>query len=357
MFRCIPTKTGFAQERCLALTRLVEAYFNFPNLRRRPSQFAPPVNAIPVFDYSRCEPKPELVYTRTEEEANIQLTRLVGPVLGFDVEYVQLPDYCDQHPALLQFCDEHLIVLVQLPIFQDRNTPIPSKAIEILCDKSIYKTGANIYSDIIRLVNMYHGQFRPPRMLSNHLPVCSVMDDTPVEEGDRIMIEEAKRPRAHVPVCLLELACLAANYYNPFSSWRGLQISLKALCARHIGKRLRKGGNCHQGQWTDSLTKKQKNYAANDVYASFLIYSELKKVSMQKGCPFDLHKASKELPFCYTMPKEDGCLSRSPTSSHRICDRNLPIEILRDELNLNKMLRGENSSTWLFRGSVCFTLM
>ncbi|KAK6903212.1 hypothetical protein I203_108477 [Kwoniella mangroviensis CBS 8507] len=237
--------------------------------------------------------RPEMVYVQSKPEANDNLSRLSGPVLGFDVEYV-LGDSFHQQPALLQFCDDRLIVLVHLQDTEWDFEPIPSKAVEMLCNPSIYKTGANIYEDLLCLMRSYPEQFY--RTIPTYSPNSQLHHSDATLNAtidvQRVSSSTSDNDILGVPNKILELSLLARAVYP--SSWNdhgGTQIALATLCKTYLGKNLRKG---HKSDWRCTLIERQKEYAANDAYASLQICLELQSLAREKGISLNLDRSCTE---------------------------------------------------------------
>nr|XP_018263566.1 uncharacterized protein I303_03435 [Kwoniella dejecticola CBS 10117]OBR85724.1 hypothetical protein I303_03435 [Kwoniella dejecticola CBS 10117] len=237
---------------------------------------------LPFFHYSQYVPPPQVVYTTSTDEANDLLGCLKGSVLGFDLEWppagrykMTRPDgstwekkvgmtwdpvtrdyvYGQGRTALMQFCDEKLVVLIHLGETMD----IPSKAIEILRSASIYKLGVQVNGDGRKLL----------RDFPQHFP------STPPEQGLN---------------GLLELSALARGV-DPINTGPGnTLIGLATLSRTYLGKELDKDKEVRKGDWFKALDQKQRDYAANDVYASLQIYKKLRQMAEEKEFKVDLDK-------------------------------------------------------------------
>ncbi|WWC60844.1 uncharacterized protein I303_103420 [Kwoniella dejecticola CBS 10117] len=273
-----------------------------------------------VFSYSTySSTPPELVVVHTEDEADEQLSRLVGPYLGFDIEYTNALASAyfpgthlglglgfglahgaeESKPALLQFCDEHLIVLVQIDQFKDA---IPKKAVEIICGPAIYKIAANIHSDECRLVQNFPEQFYKSRSTIRTCDIksavsCLIDDldalkfdgnsrspstDDDGDSGSASGIGSVEDEPSRVPASMLEISSFAHTVdADTWDSHNGFHIALKDLCDHYLGKRLRKGQNFHDGNWTGYLNAQQREYAANHAYASLMIFNSILAIAQQ----------------------------------------------------------------------------
>ncbi|WVQ69801.1 uncharacterized protein L199_008021 [Kwoniella botswanensis] len=160
----------------------------------------------------------KLVYVESKSEADSQLSRLAGSIIGLDMEYVGPTWTRNQRPVLLQFSDERLIVLVHL---------------------------RDIDHDIL------HG---------------------------------------------------------------GPQIGLATLCEKYLGL---ESCRWHEGNYSGILTERQKDYAANDAYASLQMCLKLQHLAEEKRIYLDLVESCTELSnrdIPSTVPVQ------RPTDNHAIDD-------------------------------------
>ena len=104
----------------------------------------PPPSDLPLYSYKFSDPIPQVVYTSNVEEANDLLSCLSGEVLGFDMEWPRAGQkdekgkvlgriwnddskqytFKELKTALLQFCDDKMIVLVHLWHMKSRLLPL-----------------------------------------------------------------------------------------------------------------------------------------------------------------------------------------------------------------------------------------
>nr|XP_019013796.1 uncharacterized protein I206_01870 [Kwoniella pini CBS 10737]OCF52577.1 hypothetical protein I206_01870 [Kwoniella pini CBS 10737] len=245
------------------------------------------MKGLPYFHYGQYSPAPQVVYTSSTEEANDLLSCLKGNVLGFDLEWPPAGVYKMTRPdgstwekkigmtwdpikkeyifgqgrtALMQFCDDKLIVLIHLGESMD----IPNKAIEILRSPSIYKMGVQVNGDGRKLLRDFPQHFpSTPPELSLH--------------------------------GLLELSALARGV-DPINTGPGSGlISLATLCRTYLGKQLDKDKDVRRGDWFSVLDQKQKDYAANDVYSSLQIYKKLRVMAEENNVTVDLDRYLKKV--------------------------------------------------------------
>lgn len=84
-----------------------------------------PDPSLPLFDYKTYPRPPAVVYTRSMSEAEDLVVCLKGPILGFDLEWptsynrvwdpsTRRYDFQQYPTALVQLCDERMIVLIHL---------------------------------------------------------------------------------------------------------------------------------------------------------------------------------------------------------------------------------------------------
>lgn len=163
-----PQPKSIPKPRSVALPPL-SALPSFTKLPPAPVARAPifdqdPDVVLPLFRYQDLPNPPKVVYTRDLSEANDLLSCLSGNVMAFDMEWPtrvwnkELGKwvYGGAKTALMQFSDEDLVVLVHVWHMKGELTAclwfvgpaefeeMPSKAIEILQSKDIYKVGVQI---------------------------------------------------------------------------------------------------------------------------------------------------------------------------------------------------------------------
>ncbi|WWD01101.1 hypothetical protein V866_008039 [Kwoniella sp. B9012] len=263
---------------------------------------SPKSSDLPLFHYDQYSPKPQIAYTNSTEEANDLLGCLKGDVLGFDLEWPPAGTYKIPQPdgttknvkigmtwdekkggyvfgqgrtALMQFADERLVVLVHLGEKMD----IPSKAIEILRSPTIYKLGVQVRGDSQKLLRDFPQHF------------------TSTSSSDMGMKG------------LLELSFLARGV-DPIGTGPGNSlIGLSRLAERYLGKRLDKSLDVRKGNWFERLDQKQKDYAANDVYASLQIYKSLRRIAEDNEFEVNLNR------YLSNVDNSAPVIRSSPTSN------------------------------------------
>ncbi|WVR05331.1 hypothetical protein IAU60_002345 [Kwoniella sp. DSM 27419] len=248
-----------------------------------------------TFHYGSYPCPPKVAYTSDPEEANDLLACLRGPVLGFDLEWppagtydVPIPgggtrrkkvgmtwneslrkwDFGQGRVALMQFCDERLVVLVHL----GETTDIPQKAVELLRDPSIYKLGVQVRGDGQKLLRDFPQHFATPASASSSSSSASA---SPSPSG---------------PSGLLELSFMA-RAVDPVATGPGAGlISLANLTKAYTGRVLPKPMDVRKGNWFEPLDQPAKDYAANDVYAALMVYKKLEAMAKKHEFALDLNK-------------------------------------------------------------------
>ncbi|WWD09860.1 hypothetical protein V865_007989 [Kwoniella europaea PYCC6329] len=215
---------------------------------------------LPFFDYRERPNPPKVVYTSSPSEANEYLSQLNGNALGFDLEWPVCRKERDPTTgrevrkqgkvALLQFCDEHMILLYHV---RDHTT-LPSEITRLLRDPKIYKLGVAVGQDGSKITRDFPDIF--PKL----------------------------------PLELLEQKL--ARMVDP-ERWKHRTyhlISLADLCKTYLGKRLDKSEDVRMGDWSKAtLSGRDIAYAANDVYASLQIYLVLTSMAEQEGIKLEFN--------------------------------------------------------------------
>ncbi|ORX33838.1 ribonuclease H-like domain-containing protein [Kockovaella imperatae] len=231
---------------------------------------------LPLYDHTTFTPRPKVAYTSDVNEANDLLSCLKGDVLGFDMEWptagqrapngTVLGRFWDDEEkkyrftvprtALLQFCDDELIVMVHI-WHMDR---IPEKVVEILQDPKIFKTGVAIRNDGNKLLRDYPEAF--PQGIAS----------------------------------LLELSLLARRA-DPLNTGPGRTlIGLAKLVASYLHRHLDKDQDVRGSNWMLPLTRERATYAANDVHAGMHLYHAFRRLAKQNDVPVDLDYIATHLP-------------------------------------------------------------
>ncbi|WWC60845.1 uncharacterized protein I303_103421 [Kwoniella dejecticola CBS 10117] len=208
--------------------------------------------ALPFYSLFDHIHKPKIAYKDDMGDANLCIAQLKGTHLGFNVRWPPsdaeweclikegLVKRSDKRKTILQFCDESLIVLIEV------EDEIPSKAVEILCDPKIYKVGTPLRRDFDMLLQRFSHQF----FHRDHEP----KDETDPDHDSKI----TKSPLAgHLDLGLISWLMdhqafrvnLNFNSNSSVSSrFDDLNVYQKALCSVnplremckvHLGKQLR----------------------------------------------------------------------------------------------------------------------
>ncbi|EPQ51973.1 ribonuclease H-like protein [Gloeophyllum trabeum ATCC 11539] len=176
---------------------------------------------LPLYTYKDYSPKPCVVYTRNEEEADDLIQCLKGP-LGFDMEW-RVNRRWESRTALVQFCDEKIILLVQ----------------EVIESPKVLKMGANIHND-----------------------------------GKKLYRDFGIRASA-----LLELGALAGTADPDFKQTYNRRIvALAKVVAMYEKKTLAKG-DVRTSDWEAELDAEQQEYAASDAHCALMVYKRMMKIA------------------------------------------------------------------------------
>ncbi|KAH8548701.1 ribonuclease H-like domain-containing protein [Umbelopsis sp. PMI_123] len=193
--------------------------------------FLESINNLDVVDYSQSH---KLYCTRNPVETNAIIRNMVkeGQIFGLDLEW--RPTFVkgakENKTALVQLCNSKSVLIIQI----SRMGVFPHELKGLLQNRKILKTGVNIRGDALKL-------YRDFRILTNGL---------------------------------VELSTLArATHASELEGYKGL--SLRLLCAIFLGKSLPKG-TTRLSRWdAPTLSSKQRQYAADDAYASFAVYQAI----------------------------------------------------------------------------------
>ncbi|CAO3659910.1 unnamed protein product [Umbelopsis ramanniana] len=202
-----------------------------PEHESQATVFLESINNLDVIDYSETH---KLFCTKSPTHTNTIIRKMVkeGKVFGLDLEW--RPTFIkggkENKTALVQLCNSTSILIIQI----SRMGVFPHELKGLLQNRDILKTGVNIKGDALKL-------YRDFRILTNGL---------------------------------VELGTLArATHAEELQGYKGL--SLRLLCAIFLDKSLPKG-NTRVSRWdAPVLSSKQKQYAADDAYASFAVYQAI----------------------------------------------------------------------------------
>ncbi|OCH87160.1 ribonuclease H-like protein [Obba rivulosa] len=230
------------------------------------------------YSYKDFKPRPTIVYTRHEQEANDLVETLKGP-LGFDMEWPVIlrrgrsPEY--RKTALVQVCDERIILLVHI----SQMSRFPAKLREVLEDPAIAKMGVNIQNDGKKLFNDYG-------------VVCSN---------------------------LVELGVLAHNVDPIFSAMYSRQIvSLERMVHMYVQKVLDKP-KVRTSNWALApLAEDQMEYAANDAHSALMVYKNLLYIAQDNNRILDPSKWSFNISRTYSDIPSPPPASAKPLPSNSV---------------------------------------
>ncbi|RXK42028.1 hypothetical protein M231_00749 [Tremella mesenterica] len=246
-------------------------------LNELPSPIIPPKTArdlenLPTFHYSTYSAKngrtPQVVYTLSDEEADDLVPCLRGEVVGFDLEWPgQVKTWVKEgdgwkvkfeqgQTAVVQVCDDRIILVIHLKDMKR----LPKSIVDLICDEKKYKVGVAINGDCKKLLRDFPTQFKSK-------PLCSILD----------------------------LSHLARRADPIGTGPGGTLISLANLTRAYLSHELPKPADTRKGDWSATLNAEQIDYAANDVWASYNIVTELSELAETNGKSLDLSKVAFDL--------------------------------------------------------------
>ncbi|KAF8062457.1 ribonuclease H-like domain-containing protein [Lyophyllum atratum] len=216
---------------------------------------------LPIYSYKDyTNPKPYLVYTVDESEADDLVDGLKAGPMALDMEWRVFfvrrggggasgggSKVLERRTAVMQVADGRGLMLVVQVYGMDR---FPKKLQALIENPDIPKLGVNILNDGRKL-------FRDYGILAKNL---------------------------------VELGALAA-VADPTSGIKRKIISLAKLTERYCSKTLEKG-NERTGNWEAPLDQRQLEYAANDTHSSLMIYQRLLALAEEHGTPLSLESDS-----------------------------------------------------------------
>ncbi|KAI0028297.1 ribonuclease H-like domain-containing protein, partial [Vararia minispora EC-137] len=203
----------------------------------KPRQVARPPYNGPPYDWREMSPGCQVLHLNTCEAAKKALDALMSPsmppVVGFDIEW--RPSFIPKQPenpvALVQISTYDTILLLQLSSIQ----AVPDSLWRILESPETTKVGVNIANDCIKLYRDWG---------------LSV----------RNCIELSLMARSADP-----------SWTGKYNSPLGLAHLVEVYLERSLPK-----GHISRSNWEDDpLSEKQKDYAANDAHAGYMIYTKL----------------------------------------------------------------------------------
>jgi len=195
--------------------------------------FVEDIDALAVLDHRKTH---TLYCTKSPSETNSIIKEMIkeGQVFGLDLEW--RPTFVkgskENKTGLIQLCNSKSVLLIQI----SRMAVFPYELKDMLQSRKILKAGVNIRGDALKL-------YRDFRILTNGL---------------------------------VDLGALArTTNANELTGYAGL--SLKLLCGIFLGKSLPKGP-ARLSRWdAATLSGTQRQYAADDAYASFALYQAIEE--------------------------------------------------------------------------------
>ncbi|KAF8610673.1 ribonuclease H-like protein [Ceratobasidium sp. AG-I] len=208
------------------------------HIRRAPEKA--PVNLCPIFEWrDNVVPGTQISYLRAVSEVNEALQLAEGP-FGFDMEWKPcfVKGQAENPVALIQLAQQDRIYLIHLSAMSE----FPEQLREVLEDPNILKVGVGIQDDAKKLWRD-HGVSLLGVVELSHLA-----------------------RRADVP-----------RWENGKSHQL---ISLTRLLEAYNSHRLQKG-KIQRSNWELPLKDQQRNYAASDALAGFVVYQHLLDLGSQ----------------------------------------------------------------------------
>ncbi|SCZ88522.1 BZ3500_MvSof-1268-A1-R1_Chr2-1g04465 [Microbotryum saponariae] len=190
-----------------------------------------------VFDFTRTggRTKPNLIYTNSADEVAKVLKAMDDGPYGFDLEWEPSKRRGVENPtALAQVCDGRTILLVHIA----RMSTFPKALKDFIEDPTKVKLGVQIAGDARKL----------------------------------------SRDFGHTPRGLLELNNVGKLVDGPRYAGRIL-IGLQEMTGTYLDMYLPKEGAVRCGKWSGTIGAEQQHYAANDVWASLLVFRFLESLA------------------------------------------------------------------------------
>ncbi|SCV71999.1 BQ2448_4693 [Microbotryum intermedium] len=190
-----------------------------------------------VFDFTRAggKTKPTLIYTNSADEVAKVLSAMDDGPYGFDLEWEPSTRRGVENPtALAQVCDGRTILLVHTA----RMSTFPKALKDFIEDATKVKLGVQIAGDARKLA----------------------------------------RDFGHTPRGLLELNNIGKMVDPPRYAGRIL-IGLQEMTGTYLDMYLPKEGAVRCGKWSGTIGAEQQHYAANDVWASLLVFRFLESLA------------------------------------------------------------------------------
>ncbi|KDE04839.1 hypothetical protein MVLG_04700 [Microbotryum lychnidis-dioicae p1A1 Lamole] len=190
-----------------------------------------------VFDFTCTggRTKPTLIYTNSADEVAKVLKAMDDGPYGFDLEWEPSKRRGVENPtALAQVCDGQTILLVHIA----RMSTFPKALKDFIEDPTKVKLGVQIAGDARKL----------------------------------------SRDFGHTPRGLLELNNVGKLVDGPRYAGRIL-IGLQEMTGTYLDMYLPKEGAVRCGKWSGTIGAEQQHYAANDVWASLLVFRFLESLA------------------------------------------------------------------------------
>ncbi|KAH9487102.1 Werner syndrome ATP-dependent helicase [Psilocybe cubensis] len=195
----------------------------------------PPPAPTVRYSWSEYNPNISVLYIRTHQEANLQLSKLGShpQVLGFDLEWK--PNFRKGAPenpvALVQLSNYDFIFLLQISSMQE----FPSKLAAILANPLIVKAGVGIQNDSKKMYT------------DCRIPMYNCVD-----------------------LSLLARTVDNARWKGKYNNPLGLARLVEAYEFRLLPK-----GRTTRSNWEATLDDLQIEYASNDAHAGYILYKKL----------------------------------------------------------------------------------
>jgi ribonuclease D len=180
--------------------------------------------------HTRNERPPQVFFITNERQLDALIGKLEGPVIGFDMEWmvIRRPNI-----SLIQIADEKHVLLIQICKFPS----FPTRLREMIESDAWIKVGVAILgADMSRLRDVYGVKGKG----------------------------------------ILELSHFARLMDRPVWGMENRLISLAKLAQHYLSKPLRKG-DVRCSKWDGPLTSEQRQYAADDAYAGYLLFIHLER--------------------------------------------------------------------------------
>lgn len=212
-------------------------------------QDQPVKDPLPFYSCKDYEPKPSIIYIKNEEETNEMINGLFTGPVAMDLEWrvtfyrtAERNTKSEGKAAVVQIADgAGLILIIQV----NGMRRFPERLQALIENPKIAKVGVNILNDGKKLFRDY-----------------GIMAKNLVELGSVALVVDPK------PIAKRKI------------------VSLAKLVERYCGKILDKGP-VRISDWEKPLSVSQREYAANDVHSSLMVYNELLKLGELYSCTLE----------------------------------------------------------------------